>query len=189
MISQITNMLHSCSVVSESWDPMDCSPPGSFVHEIFQARIPEWGSISSSSGSSQPRDQTLISCISCIAGRFFTTEPSEKSSQCVSWRKIKQGEGWGTKEDLHLPRKWSWKAFSLRSWQWEAERREGEVKGEPHRWGQGSVRRPEGRAYVDLGFTQTEVGFWLGADVTWLDICRGELGCCCCTGRSCKRAT
>ena len=24
-------------------DPMDCSPPGSFIHEIFQARVLEWG--------------------------------------------------------------------------------------------------------------------------------------------------
>ena len=35
-------------------DPMDCSPPGSSVHGIFQARILEWGAISSSRGSSQP---------------------------------------------------------------------------------------------------------------------------------------
>ena len=26
-------------------DPMDCSPPGSSVHEIFQARVLEWGAI------------------------------------------------------------------------------------------------------------------------------------------------
>ena len=32
----------SCSVVSNSWDPMDCSPPGSSVHGILQARILEW---------------------------------------------------------------------------------------------------------------------------------------------------
>ena len=48
---------------------MDCSPPGSSVHEIFQARIQEWVAISFSRGSSQPRDQTWVSC---TAGRFFT---------------------------------------------------------------------------------------------------------------------
>ena len=26
-------------------DPMDCSPPGSSVHVIFQARVLEWGAI------------------------------------------------------------------------------------------------------------------------------------------------
>ena len=40
-------------------DPMDCSPPGSSVHGIFQARILEWVAISYSRGYSQPRDQTL----------------------------------------------------------------------------------------------------------------------------------
>ena len=50
-------------------NPMDCSPPGSSVHVIFQARMLECSAISSSRGSSWPRDQTLVSC---IAGRFFT---------------------------------------------------------------------------------------------------------------------
>ena len=42
---------------------MDCSPPGSSVHGIFQARILEWVAISSSRGPSQPRNQTRISCM------------------------------------------------------------------------------------------------------------------------------
>ena len=50
-------------------DPMDCSPPGSSVHEIFQARILEWLAISFSRGSSQPRGGTRVTC---TAGRFFT---------------------------------------------------------------------------------------------------------------------
>ena len=52
-------------------DPLDCSPPGSSVHGISQARILEWVAVSSS-GSFWPRDRTCISCVSCIAGRFFT---------------------------------------------------------------------------------------------------------------------
>ena len=43
-------------------DPTDCSPPGSSVHGILQARRLEWVAISSSRGSSQPRNQTHISC-------------------------------------------------------------------------------------------------------------------------------
>ena len=50
-------------------DPMDCSLPGSSVHEIHQARILEWVAVPFSRGSSRPRDQTQASC---IAGRFFT---------------------------------------------------------------------------------------------------------------------
>ena len=41
--------------------PVDCSPPGSSVHEILQARILEWVAVSSSRGSSQPRDRTQVS--------------------------------------------------------------------------------------------------------------------------------
>ena len=47
-------------------DRMDCSPPGSSVHGMFKATILEWVSISSSRGSSQPRDLTRVSCVSCI---------------------------------------------------------------------------------------------------------------------------
>ena len=50
-------------------NPMNCSPPGSSVHEILQTRILEWIAISSSRGSSQTMDQTWVSW---IAGRFFT---------------------------------------------------------------------------------------------------------------------
>ena len=53
-------------------DPMACSPPGSSVHGISQARILEWVVISSSRGSSQPRDLTHSSC------GFFTTEAPGK---------------------------------------------------------------------------------------------------------------
>ena len=59
----------SHSVVSDSCDPMDCSPPVSSVHGILQARILEWVAISFSTGSSQPKDWTWVSC---IGGRFFT---------------------------------------------------------------------------------------------------------------------
>ena len=52
---------------------VDCSPPGSSVHGILQARILEWIAMPSSRGPSQPRDRTCISCVSCLAGMFFTT--------------------------------------------------------------------------------------------------------------------
>ena len=53
----------SCPILCE---PMDCSPPGSSVHGILQARILEWVAISSSKGSSWSRDWTRVSCASCI---------------------------------------------------------------------------------------------------------------------------
>ena len=56
-------------------NPMDYSPPGSSVHGILQARILEWVAIHSSSGSSQPMDQTWVSS---ITGGFFAAEPPGK---------------------------------------------------------------------------------------------------------------
>ena len=50
-------------------DPMDCSLPGSSVHGILQARIPEWLAMPFSRGFFWLRDQTWVSH---IAGRFFT---------------------------------------------------------------------------------------------------------------------
>ena len=55
-------------------DPMDCNPPDSSVHGIFQARILDWVAISYSRGYSQPRDQTYISRVSCI-GRWILYHP------------------------------------------------------------------------------------------------------------------
>ena len=46
--------------MSDSLQPHECSPPGSSVHEILQARILEWVAISSSRGSSRLRDQTHV---------------------------------------------------------------------------------------------------------------------------------
>ena len=57
-------------------DPMDCSPPGSSVHGILQARILEWVAISFSRGSSRPRNQTQVSS---IAGRFFTNWATQEA--------------------------------------------------------------------------------------------------------------
>ena len=54
---------------------MDSLPPygPSSVHEIFQARILDWFAISFFRGSLRSRDQTLISYISRIGRRVFTT--------------------------------------------------------------------------------------------------------------------
>ena len=49
--------------MSDSLQPMD-----RIVHEILQARILEWVAFPFSRGSSQPRDQTQVSC---ITGGFF----------------------------------------------------------------------------------------------------------------------
>ena len=61
-------------------DPMNCGLPSSSVPGTLQARILEWVAISSSRGSSRPRDRSWVSC---IAGRFFTAESPGKPSFTV----------------------------------------------------------------------------------------------------------
>ena len=53
--------------------PMDCSPPGSSVHGISQARILEWVAISFSRGSSGIRDWTCVSCIGRLTFYLWAT--------------------------------------------------------------------------------------------------------------------
>ena len=67
-------------------DSMDCRLPGSSIHGIFHSRVLEWVVISFSKGSSQPRDQTQVSC---IVGRYFTIwattwEPDQSGSRDVT---------------------------------------------------------------------------------------------------------
>ena len=62
-----------CSVIQlclTLFGPLDCSPAGSSVHEIFLARVLEWVAIIFSRGSSWPRDWTRTSCIFSI-GRWI----------------------------------------------------------------------------------------------------------------------
>ena len=70
-----------------SWlfcDPINCSPPGSSVHGVSQARVLEWAAISSTRGSSPPRDPSNPGLHICISGRLFTTEPLEQSTAAVA---------------------------------------------------------------------------------------------------------
>ena len=70
--------------------PMHCSPPGSSVHGISQARILEWVAISFSRGSSKPRDGTQVSC---LTGRLFTTETLVKNPTAM-WETWVWSLGW-----------------------------------------------------------------------------------------------
>ena len=72
----------SCSTL---WNSMDCTPPGSSVCRILQARILEWIEIPFCRGSSQPRDWT---CVSCIADRFFISEQPGNQEIYIKRRKI-----------------------------------------------------------------------------------------------------
>ena len=60
-------------------DPVDRSPPDSFVHGILQVRILEWVAIFSSRGFYRPRDRTHVSCVSCL-GRWILYQLSHQGS-------------------------------------------------------------------------------------------------------------
>ena len=64
--------------------PSGYNLPGSSVHGILQAKFLEWVAIAPSRGSSRPRDQAHVSCSSCTAGGFFTTEPPGKPSLSIN---------------------------------------------------------------------------------------------------------
>ena len=80
-LSEGIQLEHACCVTKSCltiYDPMDCSPPGSSVHEIFQARILEQVAISSSGGLPNPGIQPMSPASPALAGGFFTTEPPGK---------------------------------------------------------------------------------------------------------------
>ena len=77
---QFTSVAQSCPALC---DPMGCSPPGSSVLGILQARLLEWVAVPSSSRSSQPWNQTHISSVSCIGRRHFTTSSHLESLSCL----------------------------------------------------------------------------------------------------------
>ena len=69
-------------------DPIDCSPPGSSVHRILQARILEWAAISFSRGSSKPRDWTWVPAL--LAGFYHLSYQLRAWQQSTSnWGDLK----------------------------------------------------------------------------------------------------
>ena len=99
----------SLLVVSNSWDPMDCSPPGCSVYGIFQARILQWVAVFFSRGSSWPRNWTWISC---LAGSLFT-----------NWARMEDQEAMGV---------WNWKwPLDAKNSPWKIVRKNKESRFQP----------------------------------------------------------
>ena len=76
ILNAVFSVAQSCPTLC---DPMDCSPPGSSVHGILQARKLEWVAVPSSQGSSWPSDQTQVAYVSCI-GRHVLNQLSNLES-------------------------------------------------------------------------------------------------------------
>ena len=85
-----SEVAQSCLTLS---NPMDCSPPGSSVHGIFQARVPEWGAIAF---SWQPR-QHIIKQIHRFADKGLYSQSYGFSSGHVWMWRLGHKEGWAPK--------------------------------------------------------------------------------------------
>ena len=61
-------------------NPMDWSPPGSSIHEIFQARVLEWGAIAFSSAQ-----RILLKKILNYSGKYCGSERRYQLGRCELW--------------------------------------------------------------------------------------------------------
>ena len=95
-------------------DPMDCSPPGSSVHGILQARILEWVASPFSKGFSQPRDQWVDHNAGILHCRQILDRLSQEGSL---GRTVFNPKGQSIREPLRLlssleRKEWSFSSFS-----------------------------------------------------------------------------
>ena len=88
--SSLTQVISACALCAKSlescptlFNPTDCSPPGSSVHGILQARILEGVPMPFSRGSSRPRDPAHVSYVSCTAGISLPPSPWGSPEGCV----------------------------------------------------------------------------------------------------------
>ena len=125
MLALIPEVMHTWCIVCVSCpticNSMDCSPPGSSVHTSFQTRILEWVAICYSGGSSQPRNQTHVFCVSCIGRQIpyycATWYISNESSGILAIFKVmiqkfggEMGEK-GCRMEFYRPEYWSGQPF------------------------------------------------------------------------------
>ena len=151
-------------------DPMDCSLPGASVHGILQARILAWVAISSSRGSSQPRDQThVFQLLQWQAGSLPLAPPGKPQSRLsanpvrATWspRPFPRGAALSWRAAKRIPRCCG-NEEAASSWVWGAGR--GSQKNPPQSGAEsrgGLARRgtsahslwgePEGRAVIIRG--------------------------------------
>ena len=86
-------------------DPIDRSP-GSSVHGVLQARIQVWVAISFSRGSSWPRDQTQVSCVSCIGSCILYCWATREAPWLISIRVMSQPAQYNRANQIWQDRKY-----------------------------------------------------------------------------------
>ena len=75
-------------------DAMDCSPPTSSIHGIFQARVLEWVAFSFSRGSSRPREQTQVSWTAGWRFTLWATREAMSMNLGRYWEVVRDREAW-----------------------------------------------------------------------------------------------
>ena len=99
-------ILYSASLSFRHDGEIKSFPEKQKLREFSTTKL-EWVAMLSSSGSSQPRDQPCVSCVSCIASGFFTIEPTWKINRIIhiynylkcKWIKC-------TKQKIDWPGRW-----------------------------------------------------------------------------------
>ena len=82
-------------------DPVDCSPPGSSVHGVLQARVQEWAAVAFSGGLSNPGIKLVPSESPGLAGGFFITSPTWESQSQISWAELHPQKTGGAQTSEH----------------------------------------------------------------------------------------
>ena len=108
-------VVSSHSVVSDSCNPMDCSPTGPFVRGISYERILEQVAISFPRESSWPRNQTQVFC---IASRFFTNWATREAHWQDKKSKSEETDELDRKIDFHLFAFVLWCLLLFSVWNW-----------------------------------------------------------------------
>ena len=144
---------------------MDCSPPGSSIHGIFQSRILEWVAISSSRGSSRPRDWTCVSCTGrwilyhwATGEALFHTATAAKSLQsCPTlWNPIDGSLPGSPIPGILQARTLEWVAISSsNAWKWKVK-----VKSLSRVWLLATPWTAAYQAPPSMGFSRQE--YWSG---------------------------
>ena len=100
-VKRESEVVQSCPTLS---DPMDCSLPGSSIHGIFQARVPEWGAIAFSKNAIRfpQRPQTLLRRVSVSYCQWNAARREARGEHSGVWI-VGKFTGKCAEGSLHLP--------------------------------------------------------------------------------------
>ena len=102
--------IYICCLVAQSCptlcNSVDCSPPGSSVHGLLQARTLEWVAISFSRRSSCLRDWTRVSCIDRWVLYHWAIKDAWKRYIDVLWKVAKARKVWTRQKKRGGPESW-----------------------------------------------------------------------------------